>query len=62
MKENVKVGTILIDDCKHLYEVVEVFKNTCVVCSYPNDGDFASEIMTYRAMENEGWKVVNSSL
>jgi hypothetical protein len=60
MKEKIKVGTVLIDDVRQLYEVAELWKNTCAVISYPNDGDFACEIMTYKGMENEGWQIVNS--
>lgn len=61
-KKNLKVGMVLMDDVRQLYEVVELFANSCVVAPYPNESDFACEIMTYKAMTNEGWKPVNSNL
>lgn len=62
MKEKLKIGCVLIDDVKQLYQVAELFKNTCIVVPYPNESDFACEIMTYQAMEHEGWSVVNDAI
>lgn len=62
MKKDIKVGTVLVDDVRQLYEVIEKMTNCVILAPYPNEGDFACEIMTYSAMESEGWKVVNGSL
>lgn len=62
LKEQIKVGVILVDDCELLYQVVEKLPNCCIVQNFPNKGDMGCEVMTYRAMENEQWTVVNQSL
>lgn len=61
-KKTLKLGIVLVDDVGQLYQVVELFTNSCVVVQYPNESDFAAEIMTYKAMTNEGWKIVNDSI
>lgn len=62
MKGKLKIGIVLVDDVGQLYQVAELFKNTCVVVQYPNESDFAAEIMTYKSMEHEGWKIINESI
>lgn len=59
MKEKIKIGGLLIDDVNILYRVLEVFKNSAIVEPFPNKGDFSAEVMSFEAMEHEGWKVVD---
>lgn len=60
MKNKIKVGQILIDDCEIPYKVIDVLPN-CAIISALKDikGDIGCEIMTYKAMENEGWYIAN---
>jgi len=58
--EKLKEGQILIDDCGLAYEVVEVFKKSAVVSSLKDASEnYSCEIMTFKAMENEGWYIAN---
>ena len=61
MKNKIKIGTILVDDEKLVYEVVGVFPYFCVVQPIPNQSNFSCDVMTYISMENEGWKIYNNS-
>ena len=59
MKNKLKEGMFLIDDVNITYMCVEVFKNSAVVQNLSHiPNDFACEIMTFKAMENEGWKIL----
>lgn len=60
--KKLKIGQVLVDDVRQLYQIAELWNNTCALVPYPNEGDFACEIMTYKGMENEGWKIVNSGV
>lgn len=62
LKDQIKPGIILIDDCDLLYQVVEKMANCVIVQEFPNKGDLGCEVMTYKAMENEKWSVVNQGL
>ena len=57
--KKLKEGMILIDDVDITYKVIEVFKNSCVVCPLKNSGNLACEIMTFDAMDEEGWIIPN---
>ena len=59
LKGKIKEGSILIDDCRLLYKVIGVEKNYVVVEPIDNDSNLSCEIMTYQAMENEGWYLPN---
>ncbi len=59
LKGKIKVGHILIDDVEAVYKVLEVFTNSVVVAPIRNHHDLACEIMSYEAMENEGWIIAN---
>lgn len=59
MKDKIKVGRTVLDDMNLLYRVVEVFKLSCVLEPLPNDASLSCEIMTFEAMEREGWSVPN---
>lgn len=59
MKNKIKIGQILIDDVKIPYKVVEVFKNSAVVSTLDNKGNYSCEIMEFEAMEREGWYIAN---
>lgn len=60
LQGKVKVGHILIDDVEIVYKVLEVFKNCIIVSPIRNTRDFACEVMSFEAMENEGWIIANS--
>lgn len=59
LKGKIKVGHILIDDVECVYKVLEVFTNSVVVSPIRNTENLACEIMSYEAMENEGWIIAN---
>lgn len=56
------IGAILLCDAGLTYAVIDTFKNSCVVEPINNEGCFASEIMSFRAMEQEGWKIIGKQL
>lgn len=59
MKNKLKSGMYLIDDCNLTYKVIEVFTNSAIVLAVSKiEGNFACEIMTFEAMENENWKIL----
>lgn len=59
MKKQIKIGTILYDDTKLLYKVIDVFPNSCVVENiHDMSGNYSCEIISFRAIESEGWVVV----
>lgn len=61
MKEKIKVGTILQDKANYQYEVIEKLKNSVVIADFPNFVNMSCIIMTYYAMEQEGWKIINQA-
>lgn len=61
MKNKLKEGMYLIDDCRITYKVIEVFKNSAVVEALDRrEADLSLEIMTFQAMENEKWQILKS--
>jgi len=56
-KTKIKIGCILIDDCKLLYEVIEKFENSIVVVEMGRTENLAGSIITYSCIENEDWKI-----
>lgn len=58
-KSKYKHGQILIDDCKLFYKVIDILPNSLIVESFPNSSNLATEIMSLKSIENEGWKIVN---
>jgi hypothetical protein len=53
-----QVSQIYKDDCDELYHVIDVFSNSCVVEPLVNTGCFCSEIMSFKAMSDEGWQLI----
>lgn len=59
MKNKLKAGMFLIDDVQITYKCIEVFTNSAVVQNLSHiPQDMACEIMTFAAMENEGWQIL----
>lgn len=59
MKDKLKEGMFLIDDCDIIYKVIEVFKNSAVIIPIKEiNGNFSCEIMTFQSMENEKWQIL----
>lgn len=56
-KKKIKVGSILIDDCKLLYEVIEKLENCIIVVEMGRTENLAGSIITYSCIENEDWKL-----
>lgn len=56
------IGAILMCDAGLTYAIIDTFKNSCVVEPIDNEGCFASEIMSFRAMEQEGWKIIGRQI
>jgi hypothetical protein len=56
------MGAIVMCDANLTYVVIDTFKNSCVVEPIENNGCFASEIMSFKAMEEEGWKVIGKQI
>lgn len=56
-RKNIKVGSILIDDCKLLYEVIEKLDNCVIVVEMGRTENFAGSIITYSCIEEEDWKI-----
>lgn len=57
IQNKIKIGTILVDDENLVYEVVDVFSNSCVCAPIPNKANLSCDVMTYEAIEKEGWKI-----
>lgn len=53
-----KEGYVLVDDMGESYLVLEVFKNSVVVSPLENWQNLSCEIMSYTAMNNEGWVAI----
>lgn len=56
------IGAILICDAGLTYAVIDTFTNSCVVEPIHNEGCFASEVMSFKAMEKEGWKIIGRQI
>jgi len=56
------IGAILMCDAGCTYAVIDTFTNSCVVEPIDNEGCFASEIMSFKAMETEGWKIIGRQI
>jgi hypothetical protein len=56
MKNKIKLGDFLVDDCWIVYKVIDLLPNSVIV--QPQDGckDEGCEIITFECIENEGWK------
>ena len=55
----IKIGHILIDDVEQVYKVLEVLNNCVIVSPIRNTENLSCEIMSYEAMDNEGWIIAN---
>ena len=60
LKGKLKVNTILIDDKDLAYKVIVVFPTCVILEELKNDQSCCCEIMTYEAMEKEGWFIANN--
>lgn len=58
-KKTLKTGHILIDDCQLAYRVLEVLSNTAIVEPIKNNQAIACEVMSFAAMNAEGWIIAN---
>lgn len=59
MKGKLMEGMFLIDDVEITYKVIKVFTNSAIVLPLRNiNNDIGCEIMTFQAMENEGWQIL----
>ena len=56
------IGAILMCDAGLTYAVIDTFTNSCVVEPIDNDGCFACEVMSFKAMEQEGWKIIGRQI
>jgi hypothetical protein len=56
------IGAILMCDAGCTYAVIDTFSNSCVVEPIDNEGCFASEVMSFKAMEEEGWKIIGKQI
>ena len=56
------IGAILMCDAGLTYAVIDTFTNSCVVEPIDNEGCFASEVMSFKAMESEGWKIIGRQI
>lgn len=56
------IGAILMCDAGLTYAVIDTFTNSCVVEPIDNEGCFASEVMSFKAMELEGWKIIGRQI
>ena len=57
LKGKIQEGNTLTDDVGQIYLVLEVFNNSIVVAPIKNWQNLSCEIMSYNAMENEGWTI-----
>lgn len=57
LRDKIQVGNILIDDINEKYLVIEVFSNSVAVSPLDNWKNLSCEIMSYTAMDNEGWAI-----
>lgn len=57
--KGLRVGEILIDDCRLIYRVIDKLPNSIIVQSIGGNSpeDVACEVITYVCLEREGWKV-----
>ena len=56
------IGAILMCDAGLTYAVIETFTNSCVVEPIDNDDCFASEVMSFKAMKKEGWRIIGQQI
>ncbi len=56
------IGAILMCDAGLTYAVIDTFRNSCVVEPIDNEGCFACEVMSFKAMELEGWKIIGRQI
>lgn len=62
LKSSLKVNDILVDDMGLVYRVLEVFKLCVVAEPFPNKDQLGGDVMSYKAMEEEGWAKMDLSL
>lgn len=57
--EELKCGMRLIDDVGYIYKVLSLLGNCAVVEPFPNPQCMACEIMSFKAMDKEGWEILS---
>jgi len=53
---------IVKDDVGLLYRVVDILPHSMVVEPFPNDDNFAAEIISYNSYINEKWQIVGNAM
>lgn len=59
LKGNLKENDVLLDDLGLFYKVVGVSSMYAVLEELPNPKNFSCDVMTYDALEREGWTKVH---